>query len=93
MSNLGDLCGAVYVDRAFLKHVKTFRKHMNTLSPEAERRFMEREWEHNAKRNYDGSSRLWPVELPQDLQRGRSTALKSVFKKEQSNILQLERYD
>lgn len=86
----GDLCGAIYVDRAFKAHVKTFRKYMNSLSAEAEKRFMEKEWETNVKRNFDGTDGPWMVELPQKQQRGKLSALKSIVRDEKSNILQIE---
>jgi hypothetical protein len=64
---------------------------MGGLTPDAERRFMEKEWENGVKRNFDGSPGPWPIELPQN-QLKKSSAIKSVFKKEQSNLLQMERY-
>ncbi|KAF8863039.1 actin-like ATPase domain-containing protein [Acephala macrosclerotiorum] len=83
----GDLCGAVYLDRAFLHLVKTLRS-KHTMDKDAERRFMEREWELNVKRNFDGTHGPWPVELPQT-QHNRKHSLKNVFKKEESSILTL----
>jgi hypothetical protein len=50
---------------------------------------MEKEWETGVKRNFDGTAGPWPIELPQN-QHKKSTALKSVFKKEPSNLLQME---
>jgi len=37
---------------------------MNNLSRDVEKRFMEKEWENNVKRNFDGSEGPWPVDLP-----------------------------
>jgi hypothetical protein len=88
----GDLCGAIYVDRAFLGHVKTHRQHMNKLDSETERRFMEKEWENNVKRNFDGTPGPWTVELPHTQQTKRVAWKSLVGKKEKSNILQLQGY-
>ncbi|KAH6664839.1 hypothetical protein B0J14DRAFT_606807 [Halenospora varia] len=87
----GDLCGAIYLDRAFKAHVTTTSKsHMSKLSPESEKRFMEKEWEYNVKRNFDGSVGPWNVQLPQRSETSRSASLKAVFKtKKESNILSL----
>jgi hypothetical protein len=85
----GDLCGAIYVDRAFENHVKLFRKYMKNLPSNIEKRFMEREWENNVKRNFDGSDGPWIVDLPQKPQKS-AAALRSVFTKEKPGILELE---
>jgi len=60
---------------------------MNSLSVDVQKRFMEKEWENNVKRNFDGSEGPWLVDLPQ---RPPSSALKSIFKKEKSTMLTLE---
>ncbi|KAH9224084.1 hypothetical protein DL95DRAFT_517343 [Leptodontidium sp. 2 PMI_412] len=84
----GDLCGAVYVDREFLKHIHTYRRHMRSLSRETEKRFMEREWENNIKRNFDGTAGPWLIDTPPNQQNRRMKAMRSVFKKEESTVLQ-----
>ncbi len=89
LNMIGDLCGAIYVDRAFENHVKLFRKYMSSLSKDVEKRFMEKEWESNVKRNFDGSDGPWVVDLPQ---RPPSSGLKSMFKREKSTMLTLEGY-
>ncbi|KAE8443514.1 hypothetical protein EG329_001754 [Mollisiaceae sp. DMI_Dod_QoI] len=89
----GDLSGAVYIDHAFEELINTYRyKHMSSLNADARRRFMDREWEYNLKRNFDGNDGPWPVELPQ-IPHSRKSALRSIFKKEQSNILALNGND
>ncbi|KAL2070911.1 hypothetical protein VTL71DRAFT_13937 [Oculimacula yallundae] len=83
----GDLCGAVYVDREFLRHIHIYRKHMKRVSHETEERFMEREWENNVKRNFDGTAGPWLIETPQVQQNRRLKAVRSVFKREESTVL------
>ncbi|KAF4633007.1 hypothetical protein G7Y89_g5117 [Cudoniella acicularis] len=85
-----DLCGAIYLDRAFKAHVTSFRPHLGKLDNEAEKRFMEKEWEYNLKRNFDGTDGQWVVELPQKEKKSRASALKAVFTEKKSNILRLE---
>lgn len=63
---------------------------MSTLDPDTEKRFMEKEWELSVKKNFDGTAGPWLVELPQDPNNGKRSALKAAFKKPQSNILALE---
>jgi hypothetical protein len=60
---------------------------MNSLSRDVEKRFMEKEWENNVKRNFDGSGGPWLVDLPQ---KPPSSAIKSMFKKEKPSTLTLE---
>lgn len=88
----GDLCGAIYLDRAFKAHITTTsRSHMSKLGADSEKRFMEKEWEYNLKRNFDGSEGPWIVELPQKLETSKKAALKAVFgSKKGSNILLLD---
>ena len=85
----GDFCGALDVDRAFENHVKLFRKYMNNLPVNVEKQFMEREWEHGVKRNFDGSNGPWIVDLPQKPQKPVA-ALRSLFQKQKSSTLALE---
>lgn len=50
---------------------------------------MEKEWENNVKRNFDGSDGPWLVDLPQKPPKAGAALLK-VLKKEKSNVLALE---
>jgi hypothetical protein len=62
---------------------------MNKLDSETERRFMEKEWENNVKRNFDGTEGPWAVELPQTQQTRRAAWKSIVGRTEKSNILKL----
>jgi hypothetical protein len=61
---------------------------MKNLSRDAEKRFMEREWENNIKRNFNGSEGPWLAGFPQ---KPPSSAIKSMFRKEKPTMLTLER--
>jgi hypothetical protein len=61
---------------------------MQTLDNGQTRRFMDREWEQGAKKNFDNTSGPWHIELPQNLHRARL----SVLRKPKSNILTLEKF-
>ncbi|KAK3398281.1 hypothetical protein B0T20DRAFT_498078 [Sordaria brevicollis] len=63
----GGLCGAVFVDEAFidmLKH-KMQPKKWDMLSPETRQRLIHDEWEHGIKQNFDTkSNKTWSFNLP-----------------------------
>lgn len=63
---------------------------MNHLDRETEKRFMEKEWENNIKRTFDGTKGPWLVDTPQNQNKGKVVAIKSIFKKEVSNILRVD---
>jgi hypothetical protein len=54
---------------------------MRSVDRNTEKRFMEKEWEVNIKRNFDGTAGPWLVDTPQNQQTGKIQAFKSVFKK------------
>lgn len=53
---------------------------------------MEREWENNIKRNFDGTAGPWLIDTPPNQHNRRMKAMRSVFKKEESTVLQWTGY-
>jgi hypothetical protein len=62
---------------------------MHTLESGKLRKFMDTEWEQNTKRNFDGTDGPWPIEIPQNHDKGK---IKAVFKKQQPAVLQLNQF-
>ncbi|KAK4103458.1 actin-like ATPase domain-containing protein [Parathielavia hyrcaniae] len=60
------LCGAVFVDEAFLevlKH-KFGKKSWKKMDPETRQRLVHDEWEHGIKQTFDGRERSWTIKMP-----------------------------
>lgn len=63
---LGDLCGGVFLDEGFMKLVKekTPTVSWSSVSKLEEKKFLNDEWEHGIKPQFENQMRTWPVYLP-----------------------------
>jgi hypothetical protein len=62
---------------------------MNNLPHDVENRFMEKEWENNVKRNFDGSDGPWHVDLPQKPPKAGGS-LRGLLSKDKPGTLELQ---
>ncbi|QPC75339.1 hypothetical protein HYE68_006091 [Fusarium pseudograminearum] len=62
----GDLCGGVFLDEGFMKLVKekTPIVSWSSASKLEEKKFLNDEWEHGIKPQFENQMRTWPVYLP-----------------------------
>ncbi|KAF5227885.1 hypothetical protein FAUST_11470 [Fusarium austroamericanum] len=62
----GDLCGGVFLDEGFMKLVKqkTPTISWSSVSRLEEKKFLNDEWEHGIKPQFENQERTWPVYLP-----------------------------
>jgi len=62
----GGLCGAVFVDEAFLKllEAKFGEEAWAKMEPQSRRRFVHDDWEHGIKPTFDGRERTWVLNMP-----------------------------
>ncbi|CAF3512579.1 unnamed protein product [Fusarium graminearum] len=62
----GDLCGGVFLDEGFMKLVKekTPTVSWSSVSKLEEKKFLNDEWEHGIKPQFENQMRTWPVYLP-----------------------------
>lgn len=83
MNNKGRLCGAVYLDEAFRRHIFGLHKYMAKLDPKDLLHFMKKEWE-GPKRSYQGgSAEQHSVTLP---------LMKHTFKNKGGIVVALNKY-
>jgi hypothetical protein len=63
---LGGLCGAVFVDEAFLEvlKLKFGMQAWDKMDAETRQRFVHDEWEHGIKQTFDGRERTWVFKMP-----------------------------
>jgi hypothetical protein len=73
---LGDLCGGVFLDEEFLKLVKKKTPTLSwaSLSRLEEKKFLNDEWEHSIKPQFENQMRTWPVYLPDSCNSNSSTS-------------------
>jgi hypothetical protein len=65
-SHIGDLCGGVFLDEAFIRVVKR-KSPKGTWWPVTkteERKFLNDEWEHGIKPQFENQKRSWSLALP-----------------------------
>ncbi|KAF5693353.1 Hsp70 chaperone protein [Fusarium denticulatum] len=62
----GDLCGGVFLDEAFIKFVKikSPRGTWRSVTKTEERKFLNDEWEHGIKPQFENQKRIWSLTLP-----------------------------
>ncbi|OBS27025.1 hypothetical protein FPOA_00966 [Fusarium poae] len=72
----GDLCGGVFLDEEFLKLVKkkTSTVSWASVSRLEEKKFLNDEWEHSIKPQFENQMRTWPVYLPDSCNSNSSTS-------------------
>lgn len=62
----GSLWGGVFLDESFIKLVKK-KSPLGTwvsVSDSDEKKFLNDQWEHGIKPQFDNQKRVWPVDLP-----------------------------
>ncbi|RYP44143.1 hypothetical protein DL768_009378 [Monosporascus sp. mg162] len=71
----GDLCGATFLDQDFQLFMKKKfpggTKSWENAEPAAISKFLNSEWEHGIKCDFDGSDRTWILDLPKRGKRGQ----------------------
>ncbi|KAM0305279.1 hypothetical protein ACHAPM_001657 [Fusarium culmorum] len=62
----GDLCGGVFLDEGFMKLVKQKTPTVSwaSVSRLEEKKFLNDEWEHGIKPQFQNQKRTWPIYLP-----------------------------
>ncbi|KAF5017906.1 hypothetical protein F66182_10135 [Fusarium sp. NRRL 66182] len=74
----GGLCGGVFLDENFVKLIKnkTPCGAWNLASRAQVRKFLNDEWEHGIKPQFENQDRVWPVDLPESHNNEQSRGLK-----------------
>jgi hypothetical protein len=84
-SQLGGLCGGVFLDEAFLKLIKNKVPCTKNKVPKGtwnfaghvdEKKFLNDQWKHGMKPQFENQRRTWPVDLPESCSSDSSTRLK-----------------
>ncbi|KAL6919654.1 hypothetical protein FSHL1_003633 [Fusarium sambucinum] len=72
----GDLCGGVFLDEAFMKLVKNKTPTIcwASVSRLEEKKFLNDEWEHGIKPQFENQKRTWPIYLPDSCSSNSSTS-------------------
>ncbi|KAH7256673.1 hypothetical protein BKA59DRAFT_490663 [Fusarium tricinctum] len=74
----GDLCGGVFLDEGFIKLVRK-KSPSGTWGPVShsdEKKFLNDQWEHGIKLQFENQKRTWPVDLPESCGRNSSQGLR-----------------
>ncbi|KAG5663800.1 hypothetical protein KAF25_006385 [Fusarium avenaceum] len=74
----GDLCGGVFLDEGFIKLVRK-KSPSGTWGPVSnsdEKKFINDQWEHGIKPQFENQTRTWPVDLPESCGRNPSQGLR-----------------
>ncbi|CAJ0545661.1 Ff.00g091340.m01.CDS01 [Fusarium sp. VM40] len=74
----GDLCGGVFLDEGFIKLVRK-KSPSGTWGPVSnsdEKKFLNDQWEHGIKPQFENQKRAWPVDLPESCGRNPSQGLR-----------------
>ncbi|KAF5626264.1 Hsp70 chaperone protein [Fusarium tjaetaba] len=74
----GGLCGGVFLDEAFIKLIKNKvpKGTWNFVGHSDEKKFLNDQWEHGIKPQFENQPRTWPVDLPESCSSDLSTGLK-----------------
>lgn len=77
-SQLGGLCGGVFLDEAFIELIKNKvpKGTWNFVGHSDEKKFLNDQWEHGIKPQFENQPRTWPVDLPESCSSDLSTGLK-----------------
>lgn len=69
----GGLCGAVFVDDAFIKLLerKMGKSSWAKMTPASRKRILNDDWEHGIKRQFLGQERTWTIQYPFECTIGR----------------------
>ncbi|RYP57007.1 hypothetical protein DL769_009761 [Monosporascus sp. CRB-8-3] len=86
----GALCGATFLDQDFQLFIKKKFpggiKAWEKTDPASISKFMNNEWEHGIKCDFDGSDRTWILDLPKRGKRGQLEVTSSEIRKVFSNV-------
>ncbi|KAH7269671.1 uncharacterized protein BKA55DRAFT_549285 [Fusarium redolens] len=74
----GGLCGGVFLDEGFIKLIKNKapKGTWNFVGHADEKKFLNDQWEHGIKPQFENQPRTWPVDLPESCSSDLSTGLK-----------------
>ncbi|SPJ83949.1 related to hsp70 protein [Fusarium torulosum] len=74
----GDLCGGVFLDEGFIKLVrkKSPSGTWGSVRNSDEKKFLNDQWEHGIKPQFENQKRTWPVDLPESYGRNPSQGLR-----------------
>ncbi|KAF9769155.1 hypothetical protein IL306_013482 [Fusarium sp. DS 682] len=74
----GGLCGGVFLDEGFIKLIKNKvpKGTWNFVGHSDEKRFLNDQWEHGIKPQFENQPRTWPVDLPESCSSDLSTGSK-----------------
>lgn len=71
----GALCGGTFLDQDFEQFIKKRFpggvKAWNKTEPVTVSKFLNTEWEHGIKPDFDGTDRTWTLDLPKRCKRGQ----------------------
>ncbi|KAF4449449.1 hypothetical protein F53441_7311 [Fusarium austroafricanum] len=74
----GDLCGGVFLDEAFMRFIKNKSRECtwNAVKKSDKRKFLNDQWEHGIKPQFENQRRTWPLDLPENCVRTQSQGLR-----------------
>ncbi|KAF5001283.1 hypothetical protein FGRMN_1128 [Fusarium graminum] len=74
----GDLCGGVFLDEGFIKLVKKKSPAgtWGSVSNSDEKKFLNDQWEHGIKPQFENQKKSWPVDLPDSCGSNSSVGLR-----------------